>query len=79
MARWEAYLRSLDTTKKAFEIHDGSMRGYLEDGDILRISGFSGGENAGVGLGECFGQILPSISLINTGGNGVSGTQLANI
>ena len=36
----------------------GEFRGFLEDGDVVVLTG--GCEKAGVGFGECVGEILPA-------------------
>jgi fumarylacetoacetase len=54
----------LETTEggtKPVTLNDGSKRGYLEDGDIVRITA-SVGEECGVGFGECIGQLTPARS-----------------
>ncbi len=48
--------------KKPFKLEDGSTRCFLQDGDAVRISGFAGTEEAGVGFGECFGEVAPAIT-----------------
>lgn len=37
---------------------DGTRRTYLEDGDVVRMSGFAGGPDSGVGFGECVGELV---------------------
>ncbi|KAI6767463.1 hypothetical protein HG530_005472 [Fusarium avenaceum] len=54
----------LETTEggtKPVTLSDGSKRGYLEDGDVVRITA-SVGEESGVGFGECIGQLTPARS-----------------
>lgn len=36
----------------------GESRGFLEDGDVVVLTGGCG--EAGVGFGECVGEILPA-------------------
>jgi fumarylacetoacetase len=43
-------------------LSDGSQRGYLEDGDVVRITGVAGELASGVGFGECVGQLTPARS-----------------
>ncbi|KAJ4252020.1 hypothetical protein NW762_011321 [Fusarium torreyae] len=38
---------------------DGSQRGYLKDGDVVRITGVAGQPSSGVGFGECIGRLTP--------------------
>ncbi|RBR26698.1 uncharacterized protein FIESC28_00481 [Fusarium coffeatum] len=50
----------LETTEggsKPVTLSDGSKRGYLEDGDVVRITAVAGD---GVGFGECVGQLTPA-------------------
>ncbi|CAG7562785.1 unnamed protein product [Fusarium equiseti] len=50
----------LETTEggsKPVTLSDGSKRGYLEDGDVVRITAVAG---EGVGFGECIGQLTPA-------------------
>ncbi|WZH42911.1 Fumarylacetoacetase [Fusarium acuminatum] len=54
----------LETTEggtKPVTLSDGSKRGYLEDGDVVRITA-SVGEESGVGFGECIGKLTPARS-----------------
>ena len=46
--------------KDPITLHDGTSRGFLADGDTIRISAFAGTEDKGVGFGECIGQVKPS-------------------
>ncbi|KAL4724765.1 hypothetical protein ACLX1H_008211 [Fusarium chlamydosporum] len=53
----------LETTEggsKPVTLTDGSERGFLEDGDIVRITAIVGEANSGVGFGECFGKLMPA-------------------
>lgn len=43
--------------KKPMVLRDGSSRTYLEDGDMVRLTGLLG---AGVGFGECIGVLKPA-------------------
>ncbi|KAJ4120089.1 hypothetical protein NW768_010372 [Fusarium equiseti] len=50
----------LETTEggsKPVTLEDGSKRGYIEDGDIVRITAVAG---EGVGFGECIGRLTPA-------------------
>ncbi|KAM0346677.1 hypothetical protein ACHAPU_005390 [Fusarium lateritium] len=52
----------LETTEggtKPVTLSDGSKRGYLEDGDVVRMTA-SAGSDSGVGFGECVGQLTPA-------------------
>ena len=48
--------------KRDLTLSDGSWRTFLEDGDGVRLSGWSGNNNMAsrIGFGDCFGFILPS-------------------
>ncbi|CEI68305.1 hypothetical protein FVEN_g5525 [Fusarium venenatum] len=53
----------LETTEggsKPVTLSDGSKRGFLEDGDVVRITAVVGEENSGVGFGDCIGQLTPA-------------------
>ncbi|CAF3516306.1 hypothetical protein FGSG_04968 [Fusarium graminearum PH-1] len=53
----------LETTEggsKPLTLKDGSKRGFLEDGDVVRITAVVGEEGSGVGFGECTGQLTPA-------------------
>ena len=39
----------------------GVERTFLEDGDVVRLTGYCQGEGYRVGFGECTGQILPAL------------------
>lgn len=41
-------------------LRDGTERGFLEDGDLVRMTGLAGPEGSGVGFGECVGRLLPA-------------------
>jgi fumarylacetoacetase len=41
-------------------LSDGSKRGYLEDGDVVRITAMAGAASLGVGFGECIGRLTPA-------------------
>ena len=43
--------------KKNFTLTGGEPRTYLEDGDIVRITGWAG---EGVGFGSCWGAVVPA-------------------
>ncbi|KXJ85372.1 hypothetical protein Micbo1qcDRAFT_223328 [Microdochium bolleyi] len=40
------------------KLSDGTERGYLQDGDSVRLVGWAGGEDSGVGFGECIGELV---------------------
>ncbi|PVI04307.1 hypothetical protein DM02DRAFT_640016 [Periconia macrospinosa] len=46
--------------KRPFSLEDGSELKYLEDGDVVSFNARAGGESAGVGFGECVGEIKPA-------------------
>ncbi|KAG8668469.1 hypothetical protein FPOAC2_07756 [Fusarium poae] len=53
----------LETTEggsKPVTLVDGSKRGFLEDGDVVRITAVVGEQGSGVGFGECVGQLTPA-------------------
>ena len=53
----------LETTeggKVPVKLEDGTERGYLEDGDVVRLTGFAGPKGSGVGFGQCVGRLLAS-------------------
>ncbi|KAF9766042.1 hypothetical protein IL306_001581 [Fusarium sp. DS 682] len=53
----------LETTEggtKPVTLSDGSKRGFLEDGDVVRITASVGEDGSGVGFGECIGQLTPA-------------------
>jgi len=43
--------------QRPLTLEGGGQRGYLEDGDTVRFTAVAGGEDSGVGFGECIGQI----------------------
>jgi fumarylacetoacetase len=45
---------------RPFKLSDGSMREFLQDGDVVRMTAVAGEEQSGVGFGECVGRLLPS-------------------
>ncbi|KAF4339638.1 fumarylacetoacetate hydrolase [Fusarium beomiforme] len=50
----------LETTEggsKPVTLSDGSKRGFLEDGDVVKITASVGEEGSGVGFGECIGRL----------------------
>ncbi|KAI0157240.1 fumarylacetoacetase [Xylariaceae sp. FL1272] len=46
--------------KVGFRLGDGQKRVYLEDGDMVRLTGYAGN---GVGFGDCSGVVMPARSL----------------
>lgn len=46
--------------KKPFSLQRGAKRAFLEDGDSVRITGFAGTEEGGIGFGECIDMIVPA-------------------
>lgn len=50
--------------KVPVRLGDGTERRYLEDGDVVRLSGFAGEAGSGIGFGECVGKLVPSRPLV---------------
>lgn len=46
--------------KKPITLSDGSERGFLLDGDVVRMTAVVGGSNSGVGFGDCVGELKPA-------------------
>lgn len=42
------------------KLADGTERGFLLDGDSVRLVGWAGGEDSGIGFGECIGELVPA-------------------
>ncbi|KAJ1323515.1 fumarylacetoacetase [Microdochium nivale] len=42
------------------KLTDGTERRFLLDGDSVRLVGWAGGEDSGVGFGECIGELVPA-------------------
>ncbi|RGP60612.1 hypothetical protein FSPOR_10579 [Fusarium sporotrichioides] len=53
-------LEATEGGAKPLTLSDGSKRGFLEDGDVVRITAIVGEEGSGVGFGECVGQLTPA-------------------
>ncbi|KAL4938255.1 hypothetical protein BDV06DRAFT_232016 [Aspergillus oleicola] len=53
-------LESTKGGKEKVRLSDGSERVYLLDGDVVRMTAVLGGEESGVGFGECIGEIKPA-------------------
>lgn len=53
-------LESTEGGSKPVTLSDGLKRGFLEDGDVVRITGSVGGDGSGIGFGECIGQLTPA-------------------
>ncbi|SPQ25601.1 aa146949-21a9-4667-8181-d3948aef2746 [Thermothielavioides terrestris] len=45
---------------RPFRLRDGSERRFLQDGDVVRMTAVAGGEQSGVGFGECVGRLVAS-------------------
>ncbi|KAK3290867.1 uncharacterized protein B0H64DRAFT_451348 [Chaetomium fimeti] len=43
---------------KPFKLNDGTERGFLHDGDVVRMTAVAGEEQSGVGFGECIGRLV---------------------
>lgn len=53
----------LETTwggAKPLKLSDGSERVFLQDGDVVSMTGLAGGESSGVGFGDCTGVVKPA-------------------
>jgi fumarylacetoacetase len=53
----------IELTKRAAEpitLDDGSTRGFLDDGDVVTITGWCGEGSTRVGFGEVVGEVLPA-------------------
>ncbi|KAJ4506707.1 hypothetical protein HRR86_007536 [Exophiala dermatitidis] len=44
----------------AVHLENGSTRTYLQDGDMVRMTAVAGGNDSGVGWGDCTGVLLPA-------------------
>lgn len=53
-------LEASEGGKSPLKLNDGSERGYLRDGDVVRMTAMAGSASSGVGFGECEGQLLAS-------------------
>jgi len=50
--------------KEEIELNGGDKRTFLQDGDTVKIRGWSGGnEHELVGFGECVGTIVPALRI----------------
>jgi fumarylacetoacetase len=47
--------------KKPVSLANGPTRVFLEDGDVVRMTGLAGEEGSGVGFGECIGELRPAL------------------
>ena len=45
--------------KEPIVLESGLKRVFLEDGDVIQMTGIAGKDGSGVGFGECVGQLLP--------------------
>ncbi|CAG8290131.1 unnamed protein product [Penicillium salamii] len=45
--------------KEPVVLENGLKRVFLEDGDVVQMTGLAGKDGSGVGFGECVGQLLP--------------------
>ena len=46
--------------KEPLTLKDGSVRSFIEDGDILTLKGHAQGDGYRIGFGDCRGKILPA-------------------
>ena len=53
-------VETTEAGKVPLKLEGGEERTFLEDGDVVRITGFVGKEGSGVGFGECVGKLVPS-------------------
>lgn len=49
--------------KEPINLVDGSIRRYLVDGDVVRMTAVAGGPDSGVGFGECVGELQPAMKV----------------
>ena len=50
--------------KQAVQLADGEERKFLEDGDVVTLRGWAGGEDGSiVGFGECVGKVEAALKL----------------
>ncbi len=48
--------------KEPLKLKNGEIRTYLEDGDVVEMTGYAGDGNKRVGFGSCAGKILPALA-----------------
>lgn len=53
-------LEATEGGTEPIQLADGSARAYLEDGDVVRMTAVAGEPSAGIGWGECVGQLTPA-------------------
>ena len=59
-----ALLEQTENGKEAVQLSGGESRKFLEDGDVVSLSGHCGYENGAiVGFGECVGRIDPALEI----------------
>lgn len=51
-------LEATDGGESPLRLDDGSLRSFLQDGDIVRMTGFVGRPGSGVGFGECVAELV---------------------
>lgn len=51
-------LEATEGGTEPIRLGDGSTRGFLEDGDVVRMTGVAGDSSSGVGWGECVGRLV---------------------
>lgn len=49
--------------KEPINLVSGSLRRFLLDGDVVRMTAVAGGLDSGVGFGECIGELQPTMRL----------------
>lgn len=47
--------------KEPLTLDDGSERSFIEDGDVMTLTGQAQGDGYVIGFGECVGKILPAV------------------
>jgi fumarylacetoacetase len=59
-----ALLEQTENGKESVELDGGEKRIFLEDGDVVTLTGSCGGEDGAiVGFGECVGKIVPALDM----------------
>ena len=47
--------------KNPLKLETGETRCFIEDGDVLTLTGWAQGNDYRIGFGECAGKILPAL------------------
>ena len=48
--------------KEPLTLDDGAERSFVEDGDVMTLTGRAQGDGYVVGFGECTGKVLPAVA-----------------